>query len=74
MIQALRKGELKQDVFDLIMLNFQMKYERQGDLSAQMITNQFGSDRLVELIDRIGIDTFHEFCQEWLKYGRRKAK
>ena len=73
-IKLYEKGELKQDVFDLIMLNFQMKYERQGDLSAQMITNQFGSDKLVELIDRIGIDTFHEFCQEWLKYGKRKAE
>jgi len=68
------RGQLNQDIMELIMLNFQMKYERQGDLRAQMITNQYGADKLKELIDRIGLDTYEEFCQEWLAYGERKAR
>lgn len=68
------KGKLVEDVMDLIMLNFQMKYERKGDLRAQMITNQYGADKLCELIDKIGLEVYLEFCDEWLEYGRRKAK
>ncbi len=68
------RGEVVKDVLDLIMLNFQMKYERQGDLNAQVITNQYGADKLVELVEKIGLDTYRAFCEEWLDYGRRKAR
>ena len=68
------RGKLVQDIMDLIMLNFQMKYERHGDLNAQILTNQFGADKLVELIDKIGLDTYEEFCKKWLEYGERKAR
>ena len=74
LVKLYSKGELVQDVFDLIMLNFQMKYERKGDLNAQMITNQFGADKLTELIDKIGLDTYEEFCKKWLEYGEKKAR
>ena len=68
------RGKLVKDVSDLIMLNFQMKYERQGDLNAQVITNQYGADKLTELVEKIGLDTYEAFCEKWLDYGRRKAK
>ena len=74
LVKLYSKGELVQDVYDLIMLNFQMKYERKGDLNAQMITNQFGADKLIELIDKIGLDTYGEFCKKWLAYGEKKAR
>ena len=74
LVKLYSKGELVQDVMDLIMLNFQMKYERRGDLNAQMITNQFGADKLAELIDKIGLDTYEEFCKKWLEYGEKKAR
>lgn len=73
-IKLYDRGELVKDVSDLIMLNFQMKYERQGDLNAQVITNQYGADKLVELVAKIGLDTYKAFCEKWLDYGRRKAK
>lgn len=68
------RGEVVKDVLDLIMLNFQMKYERQGDLNAQVITNQYGADKLIELVEKIGLSTYEEFCEKWLDYGRRKAR
>ena len=73
-VKLYNRGVLVKDVMDLIMLNFQMKYERHGDLNAQIITNQFGADKLVELIDKIGLDTYDEFCIKWLEYGERKAR
>ena len=74
LVKLYSQGKLQQDVYDLIMLNFQMKYERKGDLNAQMITNQFGADKLTELIDKIGLDTYEEFCIKWLEYGEKKAR
>lgn len=74
LVKLYSEGKLQQDVYDLIMLNFQMKYERKGDLNAQMITNQFGADKLTELINKIGLDTYEEFCKKWLEYGEKKAR
>ena len=73
-VKLYEKGKLCRDMMDLIMLNFQMKYERHGDINAQILTNQFGADKLTELIDKIGLDTYEDFCVEWLKYGERKAR
>ena len=74
LVKLYDRGKLVQDIHDIIMLNFQMKYERHGDINAQIITNQYGDDKLVELIDKIGLDTYEEFCQKWLEYGERKAR
>lgn len=74
LVKLYSKGELVQDVYDLILLNFQMKYERKGDLNAQMISNQFGADKLIEFIDKIGLDTYEAFCEKWLEYGEKKAR
>lgn len=68
------RGELVRDMLDILMLNFQMKYERHGDLNAQILTNRFGAEKLRELIDKIGLDTFDAFCVKWLEYGEKKAR
>lgn len=73
-IKLYERGKLVRDVMDLLMLNYQMKYERHGDINAQILTNQFGADKLVELIDKIGLNTFQEFCIKWLEYGEKKAR
>jgi hypothetical protein len=74
LVKLYSKGELVEDVLELIMLNFQMKYERKGDLNAQILTNQFGAEKFIELIDKIGFDTYEEFCKKWLEYGEKKAR
>ena len=74
LVKLYNKGEIVSDVLELIMLNFQMKYERKGDLNAQIITNQFGAEKFAELIDKIGFDTYEAFCEKWLEYGEKKAR
>ncbi len=74
LVRLYDRGEKVQDVWDLIMLNFQMKYERHGDLNAQILTNQYGADKLTELINKIGLDTYRAFCEKWLEYGEKKAR
>ncbi|MCD2492837.1 hydantoinase B/oxoprolinase family protein [Lacrimispora sp. NSJ-141] len=73
-VKLYEKGKLNKDIYDLILLNFQLKEERRGDIQAQLITNQFGADKIVELCEKIGLETYFEFCREWLKYGEKKAR
>lgn len=68
------KGVLVQDIYDLILLNYQLKKEREGDLRAQLSTNQFGEKKVLELCSKAGESIFLKFCEEWLNYGARKAK
>ena len=73
-VKLYEKGKLNKDIYDLILLNFQLKEERRGDIQAQLITNQFGADKVVELCKKIGLETYLEFCEEWIRYGERKAR
>lgn len=68
------KGILVQDVYDLILLNYQLKSEREGDFKAQLITNQFGENKVIEMCEKMGVSSFLDFCNEWLKYGERKIR
>lgn len=73
-VKLYEKGKLNKDIYDLILLNFQLKEERRGDIQAQLITNQFGADKIIELVKKIGLETYFDFCREWLKYGEKKAR
>ncbi len=73
-VKLYEKGKLNKDIYDLILLNFQLKEERRGDIQAQLITNQFGADKVVELCKKIGLKTYLDFCREWISYGERKAR
>ncbi len=73
-VKLYEKSQLVKDIYDLILLNYQLKEERVGDLRAQQITNQFGEKKVIELCDKLGLETYNNFCEEWLKYGERKAK
>lgn len=73
-VKLYSRGEMVKDIYELILLNYQLKDERQGDLRAQQITNQFGEKKVIELCNKLGLKTYNEFCEEWLKYGEKKAR
>lgn len=73
-IKLMDRGVMRDDLMELILTNYQMKYERQGDIRAQLTTNQFGADKLIELVEKIGLPTYQAFCVKWLEYGERKAR
>ena len=65
---------LVKDIYNLILLNYQLKKEREGDFRAQLITNKLGENKIIELVNELGKKLFLEFCDEWMKYGMRKAR
>jgi len=53
-IRLFRKGELQQDIFDLILLNVRVPDERRGDYFAQIASCRLGERRLAELGEKHG--------------------
>jgi len=73
-VKLYNKGVLVKDIYNLILLNYQLKKEREGDFRAQLITNKLGENKIIELVNELGKKLFLEFCDEWMKYGMRKAR
>lgn len=48
--------------------------ERSGDLAAQMGANEVGAQRLLELIDAVGAQGYHEVAAALLDYGERRMR
>jgi N-methylhydantoinase B len=47
-------------------------HERRGDLSAQIGANQAGAERLIGLVDRLGIQQFNDLSEALLAYGEKR--
>ena len=53
-IKLFRRGELQQDILDLLLLNVRIPVERRGDYFAQIAACRLGSQRLLEVIGDYG--------------------
>ena len=53
-VRLFRKGEIVQDIFDLLLLNVRVPDERKGDYFAQVASCRLGERRLKEMIQRYG--------------------
>jgi N-methylhydantoinase B len=73
-IRIVEAGVLREDVMELLLLNFHLPRERRGDFRAQFAANRIGADRLRELLDRYGAPTCEAAMAELLAYGERKIR
>ncbi len=54
-VKLFRKGELQQDIMDILMLNVRVPEERQGDHNAQIASCKLGARRFKEVVDVHGL-------------------
>jgi N-methylhydantoinase B len=73
-IRLLERGTLRLDVMELLLANFALPEERQGDFRAQLAVNRLGARRLEELIGRWDAATVRAACDELLDWGERKIR
>ena len=73
-VRLYRKGQIVQDILDLLLLNFQVPRERLNDLRAQMAANRQGIQRFERLCDRYGRDVLLEACDALLDYAERATR
>ncbi|MFT5447620.1 MAG: N-methylhydantoinase B [Gammaproteobacteria bacterium] len=73
-IRLQRRGEIQQDVLDLILLNCQVPNERQADLRAQIAANRFGVQRFQAMCERYGVPLLTQAFDELLDYAERRMR
>ncbi len=73
-VKLVRGGEMDRDILDLILSNVRTPEERHGDLLAQMAANRRGSDRLLDLVTRYGLDEVDDAMGQLLAYTERMTR
>ncbi len=73
-IRVVEGGVLREDLMELLLLNFRLPRERRGDFRAQFAANRIGAERLGELLVRYDRRTCEAAMDELLAYGERKIR
>lgn len=68
-----RRGELNEDVVNIIKFNSRLPERVLGDMHAQISACRVGERRTLEIIDRYGRDTYDQAIVNILEHGERLA-
>jgi len=67
-------SQTNQALFDLILRNVRTPTERRGDLAAQMAAQRMGERRLLEIVDRYGLDAALDHAGALLAYSEELTR
>ncbi|HZE73425.1 MAG TPA: hydantoinase B/oxoprolinase family protein [Pyrinomonadaceae bacterium] len=70
-IRLVRAGELDPDLMRMILTNVRGQEERRGDFQAQIGSLKTGAERLLEIVERRGIDEVTEYAAHLIDYSTR---
>jgi N-methylhydantoinase B len=73
-VKLVRRGEIDNDVFKLVLAQIRSKRETAGDFRAQVAANNTGLRRVQLLLDRAGPETVRFYMKELLDYTRRRTQ
>lgn len=57
-VMLYKEGILQQDIMDFLLANVRTPEERQGDIQAQVAAAQLGARRVIEVVEKLGYETF----------------
>ncbi len=64
-IKLVDRGEMRKDILNMILTNFRSRKMQSGDMNAQLGAIKVGEKRLLDILERYGIDTY-KACTETL--------
>ena len=67
------RGKLNNDLYKLIMKNSRIPDFTSGDLFAQIASLRYAEKRVIEIIEKYGVEAFKEACSKSIEDGRRLA-
>lgn len=73
-VKLFQRGELVEDVMRLILANVRTPAERRGDLNAQVAALKIGERRIVEMVERYGVETMTLGFDAILDYAERRMR
>lgn len=73
-VKVYRRGELNEDIVNIIKFNSRLPERVLGDMHAQISACRIGEKRTVEVIERFGRDVFDDAVAQILEHGERIAR
>ena len=73
-VKLVKRGEINEDVFRLILAQIRSKRETPGDFRAQIAANKTGIRRRTRLIERNGLDEVQKYIHALIDYTRRRTR
>jgi len=73
-VKILRRGVMNADLVEMIRFNSRMPDLVLGDLNAQIAATRTGERRLVQLIERFGLDGFRASCARIIAHEERMVR
>lgn len=73
-LKLYREGELNADLAEMIRANSRTPELTWGDTKAQAMTNVYGANKLVQLMDKFGCDTVLECWEEWAAISEKEMR
>ncbi len=70
-VRLWRRGERDDDLFRLVLANVRTPEERAGDLDAQLASLHAGRTRLLDIVERRGVETVRAAMRELVAYADR---
>ncbi|MBN1271688.1 MAG: hydantoinase B/oxoprolinase family protein [Candidatus Aminicenantes bacterium] len=71
---VIKKGKLREDVFEILLLNMRNREEREGDFRAQTASLELGEKRVKSLFQRHGFSLVYRGIQEEYDYSERMLR
>ncbi len=72
--KILMEGEINQQILDVFLANVRAPDQNWGDMKAQIAACNTGERKVLEMIQRFGIDTFREGVSDLLDYSEAQAR
>ncbi len=73
-VRLVRGGEMDRDLLSMVLLNVRTPTEREGDLAAQIGACRVGEQRLLQLVERYGVERLRVLGEELLNYSERLVR
>lgn len=73
-VRLIRRGELEQDILQIILANVRTPDERLGDLLAQIAANRRGVERLADLVEHYGKQEVASYMRALQAYTERMVR
>ena len=74
LVSSRENGKIVNDIFNLLLAQIRSKHETSGDLRAQIGSNLTGSKRIIEIVQKYGLNEFFKYIDEIIEYTDRRTK
>jgi len=73
-VKFVKRKSIDEEIASILLSNVRTPEIRLGDLRAQMAANLLGKKRVLELVDRYGVETLHRAMEEIMNYSERRMR